>query len=251
MAEIDYSEQQGCADEKHWRDFVESVGGELIDTLITTPGVEQADFLFRKENVVIELKVLETEFMSGETMQKRIGRAFSSHPGSDPGDPHQPLRRELLTIFGAPLQRIVKKANRQIRSTVQELGLSGAQGLVVCVNNNFRAPPPMLVMGLLCDALGGAHYNSIHGLIYQTNHYVELPTSPYAHLLWVPAYSERANEALVSFVDNLGRKWRQYAEAVDGPFDVSEEGPSANFAIRSALVVRGPRRQFPFVDGDP
>ena len=242
MEDEDYSQRKGVADEPNWQEFVQGLGGgELVTPLIARQGVKNADFLFRRTRVVAELKVLETEFLDTESVRQKVADAYARHFGVDPEGQGSPLRRELLGIVRAPLQRIVNKANRQIKETKQELGLVGWRGIIIIVNDGFRGLPPGFVMGLIASILDGKSYSSTDGFIYQTNHYVELPDNPYAVLLWAPLYDPKADDDLVDFVNDLGRNWRIFSEAKDGPYDYSGEQETMDLA--SALVVTGPRRQ--------
>ncbi len=202
--------------------------------------MKNADFLFRSARVVVELKILETEFLDTERIRQKVTEAFARHVGDDAHDPNSPLRRELMNIPRAPLQRIINKANRQIKETKQELGLVGWRGIIVIVNDGFRGLPPGLVMGLCANILAGKSYSSSDAFVYQTNHYVELPDNPYAVLLWAPLYHEKAGDDLVDFVNDLGRKWRKFSEEKDGPYDYSGEQETADLA--NSLVVTGPTR---------
>lgn len=244
MSDKDYSQMRSVADEPHWQEFVKRTRGELVAPLITRQNVQNADFLFRHDRVVIELKVLETEFLDAPSVVSKIEAAFDRNPNGDPNDLTAPLGRELLKILRAPLQRIIKKANRQIRETKQELGLVGWSGIIVMVNDGFRALAPDLVMRLCSDILAGDSYSSADAFIYQTNHYIEVPGNPYALLLWAPLYSEKSGQDLVEFVNELGRQWRKYAEDADGPFDYSEEQEFMDLS-RSA-VVAGPTRRWKY-----
>lgn len=247
MSDKDYSQMRSVADEPHWQEFVKRTGGELVAPLITRQKVQNADFLFRHDRVVIELKVLETEFLDAPSVVSKIEAAFDRNPNGDPNDLTAPLGRELLKILRAPLQRIIKKANRQIRETKQELGLVGWRGIIVMVNDGFRALAPDLVMRLCSDILAGERYSSADAFIYLTNHYIEVPGNPYALLLWAPLYAEKSGQDLVEFVNDLGRQWRKYAEDEDGPFDHSEEREFMDLS-RSA-VVAGPTRRWKY-EGD-
>lgn len=238
---------RSVADEPHWQEFVKQTGGELVAPLITRQKVQNADFLYRHNRVVIELKVLETEFLDAPSVVSKIESAFDRNPKDDPNDLTTPLGRELLKILRAPLQRIIKKANRQIRETKQELGLVGWRGIIVIVNDGFRALAPDLVMRLCSDILAGESYSSADAFIYQTNHYIEVPENPYALLLWAPLYAEKSGQDLVEFVNDLGRQWRKYAADADGPFDYSEERKFMDLS-RSA-VVAGPTRRWKY-EGD-
>ncbi len=57
--ETDWSTARGIADEPTIRRFIQSVGGVLIDHRHPNPSFLNADFLFEKAQIVIELKVLE------------------------------------------------------------------------------------------------------------------------------------------------------------------------------------------------
>lgn len=219
-------------------------GGELVAPLITRQKVQNADFLFRHDKVIIELKVLETEFLDAPSVVSKIEAAFDRNPNGDPNDLTAPLGRELLKILRAPLQRIIKKANRQIRETKQELGLVGWRGIIIMVNDGFRALAPGLVIRLCSDILAGQSYSSADAFIYQTNHYIEVPENPYALLLWAPLYAEKSGQDLVEFVNDLGRRWREYVEDADGPFDYSEEQEFMD--LSRSYVVTGPTRRWKY-----
>lgn len=237
---LDYAQLRSIADEAHWNDFVPLAGGKLVAPLITRQGVKNADYLFPEARVVAELKVLETEFGHSPQALVKVADLLKLYPGIDPDDPTKPLRAELLKVLRAPLQRIVNKANRQIKETKQELGLIGWRGIIIIVNDGFRAFRPGVVMGLIASILAGKSYSSNDCFIYQTNHCVELPDNPYAVFLWAPLYSERADDSLVEFVNELGRKWRKYSEDIEGPYDYNGEQESTDLA--NAAVVTGPYR---------
>ena len=244
MTDTDYSTKRSVADERHWNQFVPTAGGELIAPLIKRQGVENADYLFREARVIAELKTFETEFTQSRGMLAKIDKLFAKYPDSDPDDPSNPLRRELLLELKKPLQRIINKANRQIKSTKAELGLGDYRGVLICVNDGFRGVPPGLVMGLIGHILSGTSYTSITAVIYQTNHYLEVVESPYATLLWAPLYSEKAGDDLVEFVNDLGRKWRMFAETLEGPYDFTEERDDMNMHEASVVTGRYRNRRF-------
>lgn len=246
MEEIDYSQRRGIADEPHWNKFVLTAGGELVSPRIKHQGVKNADYMFPAAKVIVELKVLQTEFARTKEMLFKVEELIAKYPSVDPDDRTLPLRRELLLLLRKPLQRIINTANRQLKETKRELGLADWNGIIVCVNDGFRSAPPHLVFDLLTQVLSQTSYSNTDALIYQTNHYVELPDSPYAYLLWYPTYSDRAHDALVEFVNDLGRKWRQYSAVEAGPFQVSEERETVD--LSRASVVSGLRRNNRYID---
>ena len=60
----DWSKERGIATEPNIDRFVATVGGERFDRLFPNATFQNADFVFRDAKVIIELKILETEFGS-------------------------------------------------------------------------------------------------------------------------------------------------------------------------------------------
>lgn len=229
MKYIDWSCEKGHADEPTLDRFVESLGGVKISTLHPQAVFENADYLFAADKVLIELKILETEFGETESfrakldeLNQRIVTTWGQSPLSlDPRVAADYLRG-FIDLFKPILARIAKKANRQLRETKKHLGLDDHHGVLLCVNDNFRELPPPYILQAFGRILNGA-YSSIDAMIYLTNHYVAVPGSDYAHFLWAPQYSETAPETLVDFVNTLGRKWFDFCEREHGPFDTKQE----------------------------
>jgi len=190
--DVDYSIVKGVANEPNWQKFVLQFGGELVAALIVRPGIKNADFLFRTERVVAELKILETEFLDNVNITNKLN-LFFDNPVNVTGEQ---LHNEIIKIIQAPLQRIINKANRQIKETKHELRLVGWRGLLIIVNDGFKGLPPGLVMGLCAKILSGKSYSSCDAFVYLTNHCVELPDDPYARLLWAPLYHPSADQDL-------------------------------------------------------
>lgn len=229
MKNINWSCEKGCADEPTLDRFVESIAGMKISTLYPHAAFENADYLFAADKVLIELKILGTEF--GETepfrtkldeLNQRITTKWGRSPLSlDPYVATDYLRG-FIDLFRPILARVAKKANRQLRETKKRLGLDDHRGILLCVNDNFRELPPAYILQAFGRILNGA-YSSVDAMIYHTNHYVAIPGSDDAHLLWAPLYSEAAPAALVDFVNTLGRKWFDFCERTHGPFDTKRE----------------------------
>ncbi|MGF6176583.1 hypothetical protein [Ensifer sp. 4252] len=240
MEENDYSKLKGVAEEKHFDQCIGRVGGERIDNLITRMGVKKADYLFRDAGVVAELKVLETEFAQSAEAEKKFAIIRERCADLSEEDATRLMFRGAVDILRAPLQRIVKKANTQIRETKQELGLTGFEGVLLCVNDNYKGIPPAIIEALISDILTGTNFRSIRAYVYITNHYIELPDSPDALLLWRPRYAPLASDNLQKFINDFGRAWHDYTEAQLGPFTSRTEQDQLD--LLPASVVTGVRR---------
>jgi hypothetical protein len=109
-----------------FRNFVQNFGG----TILPEGQAETADFLFPNDNVVAELKTLEVDARSdhGTRLQglmddwsrrglvRIYGRTTISMQKLNPA-----CQREWLHILQPPVERIIRKANRQIRTTKHPL----------------------------------------------------------------------------------------------------------------------------------
>jgi hypothetical protein len=223
---IDWANARGIATELNVSRFIKSVGGSRVDERLAQPTFENADYIFDRQKVIIELKILETEF--GETVsflqkEDRIHKEMAGRFGFGQiirmeRPVHEFYAAKKLEIYRAPLARIARKANRQIRATKAALNGTEIRGILWLVNDNFRSVSVDLVFSVLCRILNGAN-SQIRALIYVTNHYVDVPQSDYANLLWAPAYADHSADDLPDFVDWLGSKWGDFLEAEMGPFD--------------------------------
>lgn len=246
LTEADLATFKGSANEANWDAFVKSVGGEKISDLHPNATFENADYLFRERKVVVELKILETEFGNTEQFREKL-RIFSERSfqkwGKSPlsldsavtGD----YLKGFLELFRSPLARIAKKANRQIRSTKENISLEDHLGVWLLVNDNFRELPPTLMLGTLGRILNGS-CSSIDAVIYLTNHYIVIPGDEYGRVLWAPLYSPSAPDGLQEFVNWLGREWFDFAETLGDPSDDRLEAETFSLAGSRAAGSKFP-----------
>jgi len=242
--------------ESSWRDFVRSVGGQVVEDVVPEPRkFENADFLFPSVGVVAELKEIETEFDRSpafrEGFRSLTRRLIKEDPSWRPlllgGSGAYPkwFSRELIRLFRPPLSRILKKGNRQLRETKMHFNITTPSGMLVMVNDGFTALEPHCVRALVCDLLVNS-YSSVDCFLYVTvNRYVEVIGSNVPRLLWMPSYSERAPDSLVDFIDDLGRKWHEFLERRIGPFTIPREEIPQEMAadLRTrAIVLPGEKR---------
>ena len=222
--------------------FVASVGGARVDRRFGNLSHENADYIFEDRKVLIELKIIEDEFGNTapfkekeEALQLIMAQKFSAGQIiRGEREPSQFYTQRRLELYRAPLARIVKKANRQIRETKINLGLAEYRGLLICINDGFRQLGADIVMHLLCRVLLGSN-SSINAIVYHTNHYVTIPDYHYAALPWVPAYADAEKDDLPDFVNWLGKEWFDYVEKQTGPAEDRFESP--DFSIAGARPI--------------
>lgn len=231
--------------EATWREFVRSINGTVLDDALPRPrNFENADFAFPDSGVIAELKEIETEFSSSiafrsgfdSLMRKLVAEDPNWRPPLFGGNGEYPkwFGSEFIRLFREPLARILKKANRQVRDTKAHFKITSTTGILLLVNDGFTAIGPEPIRALTSQLLLHS-YSSIDCCIYLTvNRYVAITGSDEPKLLWVPTYSERAQDSLVTFVDEMGRHWFNYLEAKIGPFTSREELPQGE-----AKILRG------------
>lgn len=239
----DWADQRGVATEPDIDRFIASVGGERVDGLFPNATFQNADYVFKAPKVIVELKILETEFgATREFVEKEtaLHRELAQRFGLGPilrgeTEPAKFYARAKRALYRAPLGRITKKANRQLRETRQAFGSEDFLGVLWLVNDNFRQIGSDLALDLLGSTLVGQNSN-VRALIYTTNHYVDMPGSDLANLLWVPLYAEDAPDHLREWVNWLGSKWGDFCEQELGPFDKRTKGPDISLAATRPIV---------------
>jgi hypothetical protein len=236
LSEEELAQSKSCADEKTFDAFVTTVGGRRLDALHRDLRFPNADYIFPAEKVIIELKTIESEVSDTQQFREKMrvvnrrlhAKYRKTPPSLDPEVSAQYLKA-FIELFRAPLARIVKKANSQIKSTKQNLGYPDHQGILLLINDNLRELPPRLMLATLARILNGS-CSSIRAMIYLTNHYVLIPGDEYGRILWVPLYADAEGDGLVEFVNWLGAKWFDYCESLGQPSDDRQAGPDLSLA---------------------
>lgn len=236
LSEDDLAQLKSCANESTFNAFVEHVGGHRIDTLHPTPDVQNADYVFLQDKIIIELKAIETEVGNSQqfrakmtVVHRKLYKKYKKTPLSLDPEVSIEYLKAFIELYRAPIARIVKKANAQIKSTKQTFGYDEYQGILLLVNDGLRELPPRLMLGTLGRILNGS-YSSIRAVVYLTNHYVVIPGDEYGRILWVPLYADAEGDGLVDFVNRLGKAWFDYCEQMGQPNDDRQAGPDISLA---------------------
>ena len=234
--------------EATWREFVRSVGGQVIEDLVPEPrNFQNADFLFNEQGVVAELKEIETEFSLSPAFANGFDRIMQRLVEEDPdwrpslfgGNSATPswFNVELIRIFRPAISRILKKANNQIKETKAKFNIKSPTGVLLLVNDGFTSTSPFMVRALACDILANS-YSSIDALVYLTvNRYVEIAGSDEPKLLWVPSYGPNAGDDLVKFIDTLGGQWFDFLESKIGPFTSRTSLDDSSVLLNSQVIA--------------
>jgi hypothetical protein len=205
--------------------FVKEYGGELIGDIVgSSPDFPNADYLFRKENVVAELKVLTEDKLHDPEMQKKFGELFQSWiargvippqkipPFINSKDYLVPCQKEIYDIWSPPVEQQLKKANLQIRETKKRLGMESAKGLLLIANDGNFALPPLVLIHILFKATK-TKFHSIDTFVFFTvNLYSQVKESPKPSILWFVGTRDDGSKIFEEFTNNLGESWGRFLE---------------------------------------
>jgi hypothetical protein len=239
--------------ETTWKKFVNSTNGKVVsDILPSSPSFDNADFFFPDAKVVCELKEIQTEFLDTDSAFKGLHtlheRLITENPEWRPklfrGNQPYPswFMEGVVRLARPPIARIIKKANVQIRETKKHFSITDPTGVLIFVNDGFTALPADIVSAVCQDILLQS-YRSIDCFLYlSVNRYVEIIGSNEPKLLWVTSYSSRANDSLVDFIDDLGRKWFDLLEKEIGPFTSRTETGNRDI-LRNAKAIKLPNNE--------
>jgi hypothetical protein len=161
---------------------IAAIGGVHVRTIVgDNPPFENADFLFRSDCVVAELKSLDDDKLFDERIIKAASDLYVEELKNDQSLPvifgemvtstagrSEAFARKIAALYEKPIKGLVEKANRQIRETVKALNLPEAKGLLIVANNSHSALDPGHANYLLQRVLQRQTYSSINTVIYMS-----------------------------------------------------------------------------------
>ena len=219
-----------------------AAGGRCVRDLIgVNPPFDNADYLFAADNVVGELKSLEKDFLSDPTVQKKMHILYNRWVDEGKDVPivfgggvlrtdQIPIEcaRELVAIFKDRLESaVLRKANRQIRETKENLNYPDALGLLLLSNERNLAFDPAMMAHILYHALGAKFSSIEHVILFSANLTLGAATT----LSGPPFISIRfpdRRQPTDAFLRKLGSRWYETLSAATGkmfpPFSFTEPG---------------------------
>jgi hypothetical protein len=248
--------------------FVKGIGGELISELVgnNTPP-SSADYLFRRYNVIAELKTLQVDSF-GDPLCRKLGARMGDWLTNSRLLPYGTTRfdskrlspesqNEMFDVIAAPLKNhVVYSASKQIESTKEVLSMPDAKGLLWVASDGNEALQPDAVWFLLKRILQKRHengalcYSNIHGLAYfNPRMLVEMPQSKRPALIWFSGPRQPEDQQMGACLSELCVAWPQYVSWAQGvpvrPMDAKTVSPDG-------LRFLGVPRRMPRIQvGDP
>lgn len=212
-----------------FRAFVRSFGGEIV----SENELQSADFFFAKDDVVAELKTLQedarrehaeklTAALNDWARRGLLPRVYGTTRISLRDDLPQDCQPEWLKIFEAPIENIIKKANRQIRSTKQAKRCPEARGLLLIANDgNLLHTSPRDYMNFVARVLakkakdGAPRFPHIHGVVYFS---YRIRSRDEGLPFWISGYTSRGGDPhMTAFQHRLLSGWFSYLSRITSP----------------------------------
>ncbi|SCY77577.1 hypothetical protein [Desulfoluna spongiiphila] len=138
---------------------------DFIDSLIIDSGghrvTREEAGNFKEKNAdyvlgtyILELKQFEQEGLEVSTRQEKISQIFDSNLSSGPAqqiDPYQLNEsdfQEYWNVVGIPVQKRIKAASKQVKSTIKRLGEENYTGGVILLNTGYLTIPHELLVSM-------------------------------------------------------------------------------------------------------
>lgn len=203
--------------------FVEFAGGNRIANILgSNIPSDNADYFFKQDNVIAELKILETDFWESNKEKLEVARAEALKTvevtrdmisGTGEGYPEEVFWAEFRVLRDA-LQRVTKKANEQIKNSKQLLDAPEAKGIVIFLIDGFYSINPFLTIELLHDPLT-RQFSGVDAFIFlnfRRKVTLDLGDGPYDYFVFEPRYRPDYPESLPKFIDKFGSRWFEYMQ---------------------------------------
>jgi hypothetical protein len=242
--------------------FVREFGGEIVADLIGNLNPPRnADYFFRADRVIAELKSLERDTF-GESFRQKIGALMADWQRRRLllvyGMTQVQLRRlppicqaEFLEVFGNSLRRLLRNADEQIRETKDLLQIPEAKGLLVVASDGNQDLQPHDIWYVLTRLLQKKHadgrpqFSHIHALAYfNPRMLVRLPGSDQPTFLWLSGARRGDDRELKDFLGKLSQAWFIYAGRMVGH---SLDMKDWNSVELENITFTGTRPQMPLI----
>ena len=205
---------------------VRHIGGEIVSDLLppNSPQLKSnADFLFRAENTVCELKCLQKNSSEDEDFRKKVANAVKSlmDKGLIPKvvgacrisiDSQKIKERdpeafyELIKPYRTRLDRVLHEANKQIECTASHFNIANRLGLLVMANEAEMVYEPKVLEPLLIDLL--PRYPAINTVVMFTEKMtVKIRGLPFSGPIWAPMMPFGRPHTPQNLLMRLGEGW--------------------------------------------
>lgn len=208
--------------ESFFDNFIERIGGKRVESIVgKSPSFPNADYINSKYKILIELKVIESDFVKEDDIPNLTDRILKSSKSADKAKKcsllefqvyfKEELNTLLMSMIRRRLARIAEKANKQIKFTKKNGIGADHKGVLIIINNRFTKLNHENIFRLLCNILAQQN-RSIDCLVYTTVNLWSDDGSDIAKLPWLTSYGDNTNEEFGEQINSLGRDFFHYLE---------------------------------------
>jgi hypothetical protein len=216
------------------------IGGfRVTDRLGRVPGHENADFFFPSANVIAELKCLDEDKINDDKIINKASDLYIEelNKGRAPsivfGTVNMTTRgfsaeftEKIAALYQIPIERQVRKAERQIAVTKQALSCMDAGGLLMVANNNHSALDPWHACCLVGAIMKKPEFLSINSaVLFAGKLGAVLPGREERIDYWIEFHRLGAEPITPNFLTDLRVAWFQHLGNLFGT-DIATIGPS-------------------------
>lgn len=228
------------------------IGGQRVAALLgRTPGHENADFYFPAASVVSELKCLDEDKLFDERIIEKASQLYVEELRSGRApivafgevqmttkDFSEEYKRNIGNLYRVPIERLARKADRQIQQTIQALNVAQPTGLFLLANNNHTALDPQHAWYVVNQILAQDKYPSINAaVVFSGILGSALPDTPNRVDYWIEIQRSDMRHIDPQFLSSLRGAWHARLAQIIGAPDAPLAQP-ASMEVLSRLESR-------------
>lgn len=210
---------------------IRTIGGFRVTALIDNASkFENADFVFPKAEVTVELKCLDEDKIGDEKIIEKASRLYQEEflAGKSPILVYGTTRltthgfsrqywESIGSLYRVPIERRVRKADRQIEETKKAMKRHNDTGLLIIANNNHSALTPWHAKYILEEIAKQEKYDFINSIIYiSANMQVEMPGHEQIFDCWLEIKRIHLPPIGQQFLDLLRSRWYEHLALIRG-----------------------------------
>lgn len=214
--------------EDAFNNFIKNIGGKLISELMTdgTNKSKNADYIFRKENIIVELKGFEKDhYHENESdfnnlknrLQKSLEKGYITESEVEKWFNSKKPSENIFNIIIAPLKRTIENdiriARKQIVESRKFFQISDAVGLIFFANigNYF---PPNIHVNIIKELITRKYSDDIDGFVYFTTSRVSESALVKGECnIWLQddwVTDKEKQKEISNFIFNIGEEWTEF-----------------------------------------
>lgn len=206
---------------------ISRVGGQRATEVIgRLPGHENADFLFLSAAVVAELKCLDEDKIADERIIMKASQLYVEelNSGRAPVVAFGTVRmttqgfseeytRKVFDLYRVPIERQIKKADRQIAATTHAIKMPNSAGLLLVANNNHTALDPWHAGYILNEILAKPEHTNINSaVLFSGNLAAAMPGESERIDYWVQINRDSQAPVDQAFLSQVRSAWHSHLE---------------------------------------